>query len=1052
MKHKKEKSNSKEKSSKKKSGASRAASILTTMQRHQQAASGQQGGQGAAGASNNTGGASSAALLDQAALQSAYRWEKLSPAEFEQLQDLAAYSSKKLSDVLAEFSGTGPLSKFQPDGDIDYEGFKLFMDTYLEMEMQEELCKRLFLSFVKRTPTKTVSNVDGKVIKDMAMLSSATACAPITAHNATGSVNNLAAAFGEAGASSSAAGPASAAAATTGCSTSASGGVLHTITTSLSEQSRPLQGLAERFHGLTERLGSLSGLGSVGRSSAESEATNRTRTGSIGASVHPMVMVTQPGTIVVGGGAGGGGGAGASCSAMGAGAGAASGSSTAGATWERASNQSSSPSHSQMSRNSSRKSNNSILVSNGKLELEVRQLVRKTSMLDINTLRVSLKNVICYLSLLEAGRPEDKLEFMFRLYDSDGNGVLDTNEMDCIVNQMMAVAEYLGWDASELKPILQEMMTEIDYDNDGTVSLEEWKRGGMTTIPLLVLLGLDSNVKEDGNHLWRLKHFNRPAYCNLCLNMLVGLGKKGLCCIFCKYTVHERCVQRAPASCICTYVKSKKSTQVMAHHWVEGNCNAKCSKCRGPIKSYNGITGLHCRWCQMTLHNRCASQVKPECSLGEHRVHILPPTSICPIVLDRQVSTCRDRRSLTRSESHLPISESGSSGSPMSFQINLQPGMCPLLVFINPKSGGRQGARILRKFQSLLNPRQVYSLDQGGSLAGLQMFKDVANFKVICCGGDGTVGWLLETMDKVQFVNHPPIGIIPLGTGNDLARCLRWGGGYEGESVHKILRKISRAAPIMMDRWQIEVVPHQQDENAEPSDQIPYTIFNNYFSIGVDAAICVKFHSEREKNPDKFNSRMKNKLWYFEFATSETFTASCKNLHEDIDIMCDGVSLDLANGPSLQGIALLNIPYTHGGSNLWGDTSVKKRSRPAPLSLRKEHDSNKSERELSSSSFNFVDLSLALQDIGDGLIEVIGLENCLHMGQVKTGLRASGRRLAQCSNIVIRTRKRFPMQVDGEPWMQSPCTIQITQKNQVPMLMAPPPSRSKGLFSFLKRH
>jgi diacylglycerol kinase (ATP) len=42
----------------------------------------------------------------------------------------------------------------------------------------------------------------------------------------------------------------------------------------------------------------------------------------------------------------------------------------------------------------------------------------------------------------------------------------------------------------------------------------------------------------------------------------------------------------------------------------------------------------------------------------------------------------------------------------------------------------------------------VYSLDQGGSLAGLQMFKDVANFKVICCGGDGTVGWLLETMGK----------------------------------------------------------------------------------------------------------------------------------------------------------------------------------------------------------------------------------------------------------------------------------------------------------------
>lgn len=39
------------------------------------------------------------------------------------------------------------------------------MDTYLEVEVQDDLCKRLFLSFVKRAPTKTISGVEGKVIK-----------------------------------------------------------------------------------------------------------------------------------------------------------------------------------------------------------------------------------------------------------------------------------------------------------------------------------------------------------------------------------------------------------------------------------------------------------------------------------------------------------------------------------------------------------------------------------------------------------------------------------------------------------------------------------------------------------------------------------------------------------------------------------------------------------------------------------------------------------------------------------------------------------------------
>lgn len=76
---------------------------------------------------------------------------------------------------------------------------------------------------------------------------------------------------------------------------------------------------------------------------------------------------------------------------------------------------------------------------------------------------------------------------------------------------------------------------------------------------------------------------------------------------------------------------------------------------------------------------------------------------------------------------------------------------------------------------------------------------------------------------------------------------------------------------------------------------------------------------------------------------------------------CDGVSLELANGPHLQGIALLNIPYTHGGSNLWGEHLSQKRIKRGTGPFRKGKLLKSSDKEYSATSFNSVDLSIAIQ-------------------------------------------------------------------------------------------
>ncbi|OXB57667.1 hypothetical protein ASZ78_007740 [Callipepla squamata] len=455
---------------------------------------------------------------------------------------------------------------------------------------------------------------------------------------------------------------------------------------------------------------------------------------------------------------------------------------------------------------------------------------------------------------------------------------------------------------------------------------------------------------------------------------------------------------------------------VVRHHWVhrrrqEGKCR-QCGKGFQQKFAFHSkeIVAISCSWCKQAYHSKVScfmlQHIEEPCSLGAHAAVVVPPTWILRVRRPQNPmkSSKKKKRTSFKRKSSKKGAEEG-RWKPFVIKPMPAPLMKPLLVFVNPKSGGNQGAKIIQSFMWYLNPRQVFDLSQGGPKEALELYRKVHNLRILACGGDGTqVGWILSILDQLRLNPPPPVAILPLGTGNDLARTLNWGGGYTDEPLSKILSHVEDGNIVQLDRWNLHVEanpeanPEEKDETA--ADKLPLDVFNNYFSLGFDARVTLEFHESREANPEKFNSRFRNKMFYAGTAFSDFFTGSSKDLAKHVKLVCDGTDLT----PKIQDLkpqclVFLNIPRYCAGTMPWGNPGEHHDFEP------QRHD--------------------------DGCIEVIGF-TMTSLAALQVG--GHGERLCQCRQVVLTTSKAIPMQVDGEPCKLAASCIHISLRNQANMV------------------
>ncbi|XP_060802762.1 diacylglycerol kinase epsilon isoform X1 [Amyelois transitella] len=474
---------------------------------------------------------------------------------------------------------------------------------------------------------------------------------------------------------------------------------------------------------------------------------------------------------------------------------------------------------------------------------------------------------------------------------------------------------------------------------------------------------IQTNLRLRG-HSWRSIECNKSLpyniYCTVCGKLMLPLV--GLFCECCALSACKRCHGAIGKKIRCKPI-TWPTDKPFYHHWV----NVGIPRGDDSIDNIEDcIKKFFCSWCQRT-------KICPENSLNESEVCdfqkykniIIPPP--CVQVEKGEIRSIK------------PLQDKNWE---------------PLIIFANRKSGSNRSDEVLSIFKGLLNPIQVVDISSTPPESVLKWLP--SRCRVLVAGGDGTVAWILNTLLMTSHVKAA-VGILPMGTGNDLSRVLGWGATCGSHlDAHSIVTSLRHAQEQPLDRWKITIKPKRRRLGRLRPDRVLYAY--NYASIGVDAQVALDFHRARTQFLYRYASRTLNYMAYAFLGAGRALDAGrCDALERRLRVRADGAALAL---PPLQALVALNIPSWGAGVDLW-------------------RLGNEGE--------------VPEQSLNDGKLEVVGISSSFHIARLQCGL-AEPYRFTQASKLTIDMDGSCAMQVDGEPWMQGPAVIIIEHAGQSLML------------------